>query len=59
MGTSSMLEYIQSIKPIMDNLVAVANPVADSDLVSILLTGLSVMVPDFSHRVNFNPIQLY
>ena len=36
-----MSEYIQFVKSIVDNLTAVANPVADSDLVSTLLSGLS------------------
>ena len=41
MATSSMAEYIQSVKSIVDNLAAVAHPVADFDLVSTLLSGLS------------------
>ena len=41
MDTSSMSEYIQSVKSIVENLVAVTNPVADSNLISTLLSGLS------------------
>jgi len=51
-GTSSMLEYIQSVKSIVDNLAAVANPVADSDLVSTLLSGLSPEYNSFVTSVN-------
>jgi len=45
MGTSSMSEYIQTVKSIMDNLAVVANPVADSDLISTLL---SVCLPNMT-----------
>ena len=48
MGTSSMSEYIQSVKSIVDNLAEVAIPVADSDLVSTLLSGLSL--PPSTHE---------
>jgi len=47
-GTSSMSENIQSVKSIGDNLAAVANPVADSDLVSTLLSSLS---PEYDSSV--------
>ena len=36
-----MSGYIQSVKSIMDNLEVAANPVADFDLISTLLGGLS------------------
>ena len=52
MDTSSMSEYIQSAKSIVDNLAAVANPVADSDLVSTLLSGLSPEYDSFVTSVN-------
>ena len=52
MGTSSVSEYIQSVKSIVDNLAAVANPVADSDLVSALLSGLSPEYDSFVTSVN-------
>ena len=52
MGTSSMSEYIQSVKYIVDNLAIVANPVADSDLVSTLLSGLSPEYDSFVTSVN-------
>ena len=52
MGTSSMSEYIQSVKSIVDNLAAVANLVADSDLVSTLLSGLSPEYDSFVISVN-------
>ena len=51
-GTSSMSEYIQSVKSIVDNLAAVANLVADSDLVSTLLSGLSPKYDSFVTSVN-------
>ena len=47
-----MSEYIQSVKSIVDNLAAVANPVADSDLVSTLLSGLSPEYDSFVTSVN-------
>ena len=52
MGSSSMSEYIQSVKSIVDNLEAVANPVADSDLVSTLLSSLSPKYNLFVTSVN-------
>jgi len=51
-GTSSMSEYSQSVKFIMDNLAAVANSIADSDLVSTLLSGLS---PKYDSFITFRP----
>ena len=51
-GISSMSEYIQSVKSIVDNLAAVANPVVDSDLVSILLSGLSLKYDSFVTSAN-------
>jgi len=50
MGTSSMSEYIQSVKSIVDNLAAVANLVVD--LVSTLLIGLSPKYDSFVTSVN-------
>ena len=52
MDTSSMSECIQSVKSIVDNLAALANPVADSDLVSTLLSGLSPEYDSFVTSVN-------
>ena len=52
MGTSSMSEYIESVKFIVDNLAAVANPLADSDLVSTLLSGLSPEYDSFVSSIN-------
>ena len=51
MGTSSMSEYIQSVKSTVDNLEVVANPVADLDLVSTLLSGLS---PEYDSVTSVN-----
>ena len=53
-----MSEYIQSVKSIVDNLAAVANPVANSDLVSTLLSGLSLEYYSFVTFVNIrvNPV---
>ena len=47
-----MSEYIQSVKSIVDNLVAVTNPVADSNLVFTLLSGLSPEYDLFVTSVN-------
>ena len=47
-----MLEYIQYVKFIVDKLVAVANPVVDSDLVSTLLSDLSPEYESFVTSVN-------
>jgi len=52
MGSSSMSEYIQSVKSIVDNLAAVANPVTDSYLVSTLLSGFSPEYDSFVTSVN-------
>ena len=52
MGTSSMSEYMQSVKSIVDNLAIVGNPVADSDLVSNLLSDLSPEYDSFIISVN-------
>jgi len=52
MGTSSMSEYIQSVKSIIENLAVVANPVTNSDLVSAILSGLSPECDSFVTSVN-------
>ncbi|XP_058075690.1 uncharacterized protein LOC131224165 [Magnolia sinica] len=52
MGATPIFEYIQSVKYIVDNLAAVANPVTDSDLVSTLLSGLSPEYDSFVTSVN-------
>ena len=56
MGTSSISGYIKFVKFIVDNLMVVANPVADSNLISTLLSGLSLeyhsFVTSFDRRVN-------
>ncbi|XP_058077565.1 uncharacterized protein LOC131225957 [Magnolia sinica] len=51
-SATPMSEYIQSVKSIVDNLAAVANPVTDSDLVSTLLSGLSPEYNSFVTSVN-------
>ena len=54
MGTSSMLEYIQSVKSIVDNLAAIANPIVVSDLVSpclvICLPSMNRLSPLSTHE---------